>query len=82
MTVFESRDNGMSWDVLVNVDRGAVSYSAMQVVSHERGGSSLYLLYERSNSIQIVFDPDEIVLYRISLGNDVPVRGDDKHLNQ
>jgi sialidase-1 len=61
MTVFSSKDDGLSWHVLATVDTGAVSYSAMQV--HPDGGLSL--LYERSNVKQAVFDPDEIVYYRV-----------------
>lgn len=69
MTVFQSTDEGVSWNVLVNVDTGAVSYSAMQLypwtVEGDTTPTDLLLLYERSNSIEIVFEPDEIVLWKV-----------------
>jgi sialidase-1 len=61
MTVFASKDEGKSWQTIDTVDTGAVAYSAMQV--HPDG--ALSLLYERSNVLQAVFDPDEIVYYRV-----------------
>ena len=67
MTIFKSMDDGLTWSVLNNVDRGAVSYSALQILPNLNQGNSLVLLYERSNNIQIVFEPDEIVFYRIPL---------------
>lgn len=61
MTVLKSVDEGQSWSALATIDVDAVSYSALQV--HPDGGLSL--LYERSNSKELIFDPDEIVYYRV-----------------
>jgi sialidase-1 len=60
MTVFTSHDEGASWSVLKQIDAGAVSYSALVVHSGD-----LTILYERSNEFNVVFEPDEIVFYRI-----------------
>lgn len=65
MTVFRSIDEGASWSEYRNVDKGAVSYSAMQIIPSVASGetSGLALLYERSNTMQLVFEPDEILLW-------------------
>lgn len=69
MTIFKSIDDGNTWQVFNNVDRGAVSYSSLQILPplHEKDSRKLLLLYERSDSMEIVFDPDQIVLYKIPL---------------
>lgn len=56
MTILSSADDGINWDVYVSVDVGAVAYSSLQILANGR----LALLYERSNTMQLVFDPDEI----------------------
>ena len=65
MTVFKSIDEGLSWFEYSNVDRGAVSYSAMQMIPSTKPGmpSSVGLLYERSDTMQLVFEPDEILFW-------------------
>jgi sialidase-1 len=69
MTIFQSTDDGLTWQRLAIVDRGAVSYSSMQVVPPATVGlkrqSGLEILYERSDQIQVVFDPDEIRYWRV-----------------
>lgn len=69
MTIFKSIDDGQSWQVFKNIDRGAVSYSALQILPplNNNDTRKLLLLYERSDSMEIVFDPDQIVLYSIPL---------------
>lgn len=62
MTVFVSSNEGSSWEVLANADRGAVSYSALQYLPGSKG---LGLLYERSDEMKIVFEPDEIVFWKV-----------------
>lgn len=82
MTIMRSFDEGLSWSTHRMVDPGAVSYSALQIIpslpSSSNGLSSssspaaeIGLLYERSNEMQIVFEPDEILFVRYPL----PVRG-------
>ena len=66
MTVFYSSNEGLSWNVLESIDGGAVSYSALQLLPNRQIG----LLYERSNTMQLVFEPDEIVFYKLHV---VPV---------
>lgn len=72
MTVFQSLDDGASWQVLHMVDGGAVAYSSLQVIpsnqQEEADGfeqEGLELLYERSNEANLVFEPDEIVYWRV-----------------
>jgi sialidase-1 len=71
MTIFKSIDDGQSWDVFREVDRGAVAYSSLQMfpTAALAGGvkRKLLILYERSNSMEVVFEPDEIVLWAIDL---------------
>lgn len=62
MTIFQSKDEGLTWQHLVTVDRGAVAYSSMQIIP---GKQELEILYERSNVTQLVFDPDEIVYWTV-----------------
>ncbi len=64
MTVFVSADEGLNWAVLRTVDEGAVAYSSLTV---DYKNNVLELLYERSDVIQTVFDPDEIRYVRITL---------------
>ena len=70
MTIFQSMDEGNSWQYYISVDIGAVSYSALQVIPPytNNPNSQLVILYERSNTMSIVFEPDEIVLWRVTLG--------------
>ncbi len=86
MTIMKSFDDGMSWTTHRIVDRGEVSYSAMQIIptvkstakdSEEEEEVSVQamkfdigLLYERSNTFAIVFDPDEILFVRYP----IPIR--------
>ena len=71
MAIMTSRDDGASWTEVVVVDAGSVSYSSLQVVpalAPERAGKfDLALLYERSNTLSVVFEPDEICLWRYPL---------------
>ena len=102
MTISKSIDNGITWNVYKTIDRGAVSYSALQMYtstsintnisnnnSDITNGMStttttapnttptapitapntkyLTLLYERSNTMQMIFEPDEIVFYKIPI---------------
>jgi sialidase-1 len=79
MTLMKSFDNGITWDTHRVVDRGAVSYSALQIipalplsshdpeVSENSSPPEVGLLYERSNVLQIVFEPDEILFVRYPL---------------
>jgi sialidase-1 len=62
MTIFASKDNGLTWNHHVTVDRGAVSYSSMQMIPET---NEVEILYERSNVTQLVFDPDEIVYWKV-----------------
>ena len=64
MTVFRSFDEGASWREMALVDTGAVSYSALQVIPSIGGiPSRVALLYERSDTMQLVFEPDEILFW-------------------
>ena len=56
MTVFQSADQGASWQEYASVDSGSVAYSSLQVLPN--GG--LGLLYERSDNASLVFEPQEI----------------------
>lgn len=67
LTVFKSVDDGQSWTVFKNIDRGAVAYSSLQV---RPPGHIIELLYERSDSISIVFEPDEILYVPLSTTGD------------
>ena len=71
MTIFQSLNDGQSWGVFRSVDRGAVAYSSMQVLpagaTVGKGVRKLMLLYERSDSMEVVFEPDEIVLWAVEL---------------
>ena len=83
MTVLRSLDEGSTWTPLRTIDRGAVSYSALQIVPAAPGAASvvgsgsgsssitrqnvLGLLYERSDNISIVFEPDQILYVPIYL---------------
>jgi sialidase-1 len=63
MTVFASIDEGSSWLPLVVVDPGATSYSALVITAPEE----LAILYERSDSFNLIFEPDQIVFWRVPL---------------
>ena len=58
MTIFESIDEGLTWKSLYTVDEGAVAYSSLQLLPNNLG---IELLYERSDEINLVFEPLEIV---------------------
>ena len=60
LRLYVSEDSGGSWRSLQTVDAGAVAYSNL---ASSRG--DLVLLYERSDSYSLVFEPDEIVFYRM-----------------
>mmetsp|Transcript_8571 Transcript_8571/g.12794 ORF Transcript_8571/g.12794 Transcript_8571/m.12794 type:complete len:374 (+) Transcript_8571:32-1153(+) len=66
MSILTSRDEGLNWYPVTTVDRGAVSYSALQVIpANEISDSDIIgLLYERSDSLEIVFEPDEIRFWK------------------
>jgi sialidase-1 len=71
MTVMKSFD-GLTWETHRIVDRGAVSYSSLQIIPPLLSVTSgetdeIGLLYERSNVMQIVFEPDEILFVRYPL---------------
>jgi sialidase-1 len=63
MTIMKSLDEGRSWKHHATVDGGAVAYSSMQI---NPLNNQLELLYERSNSAELVFEPDEIVYWQVS----------------
>ena len=74
LTVFQSLDEGLKWNTYSSVDKGAVAYSAMQfyhkVISLHGVATfsdqySLGLLYERSDVMQTVFEPDEILFWEV-----------------
>lgn len=67
MTILQSTDDGATWSVHKTVDAGSVSYSALSIVPAAKGAahSGLELLYERSDNITVVFDPDQIVYWRV-----------------
>ena len=81
MTILRSLDEGISWQPFHSVDRGAVSYSALQLIPFTSSSSAsssstssigmsesiLGLLYERSDNISIVFVPDQILFVPIPL---------------
>lgn len=77
MKIFSSKDDGTTWEEFVTVDDGAVAYSSLQIIpSAVNQGlatrqemapakSGLEILYERSNVVQLVFEPDEIRYWRV-----------------
>lgn len=71
MAIMKSIDDGVSWEVHKNVDRGEVSYSALQILPSTVEGNEenplLGLLYERSDTMSIVFEPDQIVFVKYAL---------------
>jgi sialidase-1 len=71
MTIMRSYDEGASWSPMVCVDRGEVSYSSMVILpllSPRRGtAADIGLLYERSDSLQVVFEPDEVLFLRYAI---------------
>ena len=69
MTIYESSDEGLSWQHFQTVDQGSVAYSSMQIIPADKTKSQsqdngLEILYERSNQPSLVFEPDEIVYWR------------------
>jgi sialidase-1 len=77
MTLMSSIDDGLSWTTHRLVDSGAVSYSALQIIPSlpsrapisgpAAAVAEIGLLYERSNELQVVFEPDEILFVRYPL---------------
>lgn len=64
MTIFESNDEGLTWQHYVTVDQGSVAYSSLQIIPEEKE-FPLEILYERSNQPSLVFEPDEIIYWRV-----------------
>ena len=56
MTVFVSRDEAASWEVLKVVNEGGSAYSALTKVANNDIG----LLFERSNLPGVIFVPQQI----------------------
>lgn len=70
MTVLQSPDEGVTWTPYRNIDRGAVAYSALQILPPAAGSTDkgiLGLLYERSDNVSIVFAPDQIMFVPLAL---------------
>lgn len=71
MTIMKSIDDGATWTDVANVDTGSVSYSSLQVVPTLQpdadGEFDLALLYERADTLSIVFEPDEICFWRLPM---------------
>ena len=71
MTIMKSFDDGMTWSTHRIVDRGEVSYSALQIIPSLTSNFGLKyeigLLYERSDEFFLVFDPDQILFVRYPL---------------
>lgn len=74
MTVLRSLDEGATWETYRSIDRGAVSYSALQLIPAAASTTTtvpspalLGLLYERSDNMSIVFAPDQILFVPILL---------------
>lgn len=71
MTIMKSVDDGLTWEEYIPVDKGEVSYSALQIVpplsSNPSAQAELGLLYERSDTFAVVFEPDQIVFVRYPL---------------
>jgi hypothetical protein len=69
LTVFRSDDEGLSWQQHASVDPGASSYSSLQIDERGAGGSAaaLEILYERSDTVQLVFSPEQIVFWRTTV---------------
>ena len=65
MTIFISKDEGSTWEFFRSVDTGSVAYSSMQSFINEQGQSALEILYERSDNATVVFEPQEIVYWRV-----------------
>jgi len=66
MTLWTSDDEGASWQVLQEIDPGTSGYSSLQVEEGPHGVEAL-LLYEQSDSMQLVMDPDRFVFRRLSI---------------
>jgi sialidase-1 len=67
MTIFQSNDDGLHWSHFHTVDQGSVAYSSLQLNMHTR---ELELLYERSDTPALVFEPDEIVYWKTSVAGE------------
>ena len=57
MTLWTSDDEAKSWQLHTVVNTGRTAYSSLQVVHN---GTSVGLLYERSNSSDFIFLPTQI----------------------
>eukprot|EP00927_Polykrikos_kofoidii_P008585 TRINITY_DN13575_c0_g1_i1.p1 TRINITY_DN13575_c0_g1~~TRINITY_DN13575_c0_g1_i1.p1 ORF type:complete len:531 (+),score=64.78 TRINITY_DN13575_c0_g1_i1:49-1641(+) len=66
MTLWTSVDSGETWQVFFEVDPGMSGYSSLQVDCDNNDCEAL-LLYEQSDTDQIVMDPDRFVFRRIPL---------------
>jgi sialidase-1 len=64
MTIFASHDDGAHWNPFLTVDEGSVAYSALSI---DYAANVLELLYERSDNLTVVFEPQEIRYVRIQL---------------
>jgi sialidase-1 len=66
MQIYQSLDQGGSWQPIEVVDRGATAYSALTLLPGKKTDSSrqVGILYERADSLKLVFDPDQIVFWR------------------
>jgi hypothetical protein len=56
MQLFNSKNEGKSWQYHSTIDRGASGYSALAILSN----GSVAVLYERRNGTQVVFVPQQI----------------------
>lgn len=66
LTIFQSMDEGLTWSPYLTVDRGSSAYSTLQLIpSSTTKRNQLEILYERSEKIALVFDPDEIVYWKV-----------------
>lgn len=74
MTMYESYDDGLSWQYVTTIDSGASAYSSLQLLpssmisdvdSNTMGLTNVMVLYERSNQPSLAFEPDEIVFWRV-----------------
>uniref|UniRef100_A0A7S4PH87 Sialidase domain-containing protein n=1 Tax=Paramoeba aestuarina TaxID=180227 RepID=A0A7S4PH87_9EUKA len=62
MTLWKSENEGQDWTDLFVVDKGPSGYSSLNYVpSPENGSSRLALLYEKSETFELVMVPDHLV---------------------
>merc|ERR1711879_944537 len=62
MTVYRSKDEGQSWQMIKTIDRWSSAYSAMVSMEevHISEFDSIGILYESSKVIRTIFIPDLI----------------------